>query len=624
MSEGTNRHIYNFLDYYTSLLEPEYAVLIDGCWGSGKTWLIRDYFSSRDPENSDHIYVSLYGIKSTEEIERAFFAQLHPKLASKGISIATKIVGGAVKMGSDIFLKTSPGTDGVGYVLQSWLTDINSRILVFDDLERCVMPIQEIMGYINNFVEHGGYKCILLANESEIHKEPDKDHSYLIIKEKLIGQTVTVHADLQAALSAFISEIDSESARATLIKHTDTICEVYRLSEDNNLRILRHAILDVSRVLGALNPDYASNDDLFKILLAQHLVYSIEVRTGRLCVSNIGSVKSEHMIKLIMKHEDNNDDHGADEAVALPEKYTFADLERPLVQEEFWVQLYQHGIIDKELLNQSISESYFFYDSNTPSWQRILDLWSLSNDEFRETITDIKSQLDSKKYRVTGIIKHVYGMLLFLANSNLIEESKADILRSAKEYVDFLAHEGALVDNVNSLGRFPDDDNYAHTQYWGIGVPEFTELRSYIVQSTANSIAASLPQAGEALLREMRDDIALFARRLTLTNSTDNIYYNKPILAYINPDAFVNALFDLNRSNWRTVTSALRERYQYPDFSRQLIDERNWLKTISAKLRERIGDLHGTLDEFRINALLGYLNQCIETIEVACAPGSSE
>lgn len=624
MPESKNCHIYDFLDYYISLTNPEYAVLIDGCWGSGKTWLIRDFFSGRDPESQNHIYVSLYGMKATDEIDRAFFVQLHPKLASKGVTVAGKLVGGVLKMGSDLILKTKPDTDGVGDILQSWLTDTEGRVLVFDDLERCEMPIKETLGYINSFVEHGGYRCILLANENEILPRPSDTHSYREIKEKLIGQSVTVRADLRAAFSAFTAEVGSESARAALSKHTDTICEIYRLSRDDNLRILRHAIYDVARVLEKLRPEYASNDDLLKILLAQQLVYSIEIRSTRLQASEIGNVKTAHMLKLMEKLDSPDGEDTDSETPTLPEKYPIADLERPIVQEGFWESFYQHGVIDEEQLNLSISECYFFYNNNTPSWKRILDLWSLSNEEYRDILGDIRERLSAKEYHDIGIIKHAYGMLLFLSNAEVIDDTPADILTSAKEYVDYLAREGILVDNLDDFGRINDEDHYAHTQYWGTGEPKFAELRRYIVQKTAESIAASLPEAGTILLSEMQEDTALFARRLNLTNSTDNIYYNKPILAHILPEAFMEALFNLHRSNWRIVTSALRERYRHQDFARQLLEEQNWLEVTCTLLATRLEELQGTLDQYRINELIKYLGECIERLEAVKPHDSAE
>ena len=48
--------------------------------------------------------------------------------------------------------------------------DINNWIICFDDLERCYLSINEILGYINRLVEHNNCKVVILANEKEIGK----------------------------------------------------------------------------------------------------------------------------------------------------------------------------------------------------------------------------------------------------------------------------------------------------------------------------------------------------------------------------------------------------------------------------------------------------------------------
>lgn len=57
-------------------------------------------------------------------------------------------------------------------------------LYIFDDLERCDIPINKTLGYINQFVEHKGKKAIIIANEKEIN---DLD-TYQRIREKLIGK----------------------------------------------------------------------------------------------------------------------------------------------------------------------------------------------------------------------------------------------------------------------------------------------------------------------------------------------------------------------------------------------------------------------------------------------------
>ena len=47
---------------------------------------------------------------------------------------------------------------------------VKDSILIFDDLERCDCPVNEVLGYINTYVEHDGMKVIIVANQKEIGK----------------------------------------------------------------------------------------------------------------------------------------------------------------------------------------------------------------------------------------------------------------------------------------------------------------------------------------------------------------------------------------------------------------------------------------------------------------------
>lgn len=73
--------------------------------------------------------------------------------------------------------------DGDGNQMEAWIFPIPSvniddllkkgenLILIFDDVERCQIPISEVLGYINYFVEHAKSKVILIGNEEEIVKK---------------------------------------------------------------------------------------------------------------------------------------------------------------------------------------------------------------------------------------------------------------------------------------------------------------------------------------------------------------------------------------------------------------------------------------------------------------------
>ena len=60
----SNEHISQFLNYYIKLSNPQYAVLLKGKWGSGKSHFINEYKEHLKTNEHKFIYVSLYGVTS--------------------------------------------------------------------------------------------------------------------------------------------------------------------------------------------------------------------------------------------------------------------------------------------------------------------------------------------------------------------------------------------------------------------------------------------------------------------------------------------------------------------------------------------------------------------------------
>lgn len=50
-----------------------------------------------------------------------------------------------------------------------------NRIIIFDDIERCKVPIDEVYGFINDFVEHSKCKIILISDEEKILEKEKKN-----------------------------------------------------------------------------------------------------------------------------------------------------------------------------------------------------------------------------------------------------------------------------------------------------------------------------------------------------------------------------------------------------------------------------------------------------------------
>ena len=181
-----NAAIERFLVYYVAPDHPlDYAVLIGGPWGSGKTHLVKKFLAGTSVKP---LYVSLYGMTSVSQIEDEFYRQLHPVLSHPGMKLAGAVTRGLLKGAFKIDLNGDGKDDGTASPsvpeldLRTGLDDPRGRLLVFDDLERCRIPVGEVLGFINAYVEHEKLKAIIVANETKVM---EGDETYLEIKEKL-------------------------------------------------------------------------------------------------------------------------------------------------------------------------------------------------------------------------------------------------------------------------------------------------------------------------------------------------------------------------------------------------------------------------------------------------------
>ena len=85
------------MKHYINLkISPEYALLISGKWGTGKTFFINNYLEKESHKEIKFIKISLFGIKSINEIHKQIIFQLigteEGSLANSLMQISTSIL----------------------------------------------------------------------------------------------------------------------------------------------------------------------------------------------------------------------------------------------------------------------------------------------------------------------------------------------------------------------------------------------------------------------------------------------------------------------------------------------------------------------------------------------------
>lgn len=621
-----NDHIRDFLKYYCELKSsPEYGVLLTGPWGSGKTWFIKDFLDEYYTDSKSYLYVSLYGMRSVEDIESEFFRQIHPVLSSKGARLFGKIVKGVIKTTINIDLNGDGKADGnmsVGMPNESLFEKIEpsaDKLLIFDDLERCSIPVVGLLGYINQYIEHGGFKVLMLSNESEIiGKQGGGDNpesqAYVRIKEKVIGRSFEVLPELDNALSHFSDALPSERVRGLIKTHQDVVARVYENSKFKNLRVLRHSLWDFDRLCSGIDSDILECAPLIADLLYLFLAYSFEVRSGSINARELEMFTNSYPFDMGLTKKSDDQDHKYQEIL---KKYPSLDLHDDLIPISIWVMFFSTGSIPSEGINLALRNSKYFRSANEqPTWVKCWHGFDLSDEEFAYFFEKLKQEWSKKYYRISGEVMHIAGMFIEYTKSGLYDKSVDLIVHETKDYIDWLKQEG-LIKPISSMHpALFDATSYAGLGFNSLEDENFKALLRYLEDQRRKVLEESYPQEAEHLLSLVKTNPHLFLHSLILSNNKENRFYRTPILNYIDPNKFMAALLDAEPSNGRTVSYTFAERYRFPDINKELICELSWLKGVCALLEKEIDDRNGKISSFSLKKfVLPYLFQGIQLLE---------
>lgn len=299
MVNQDNAHIEKYLDYYLFNAEcstftkdilmqrrkVDYAVLITGGWGSGKTYFIENYLNLKKTKLSNDFYehpfeiikVSLFGISSEEEINQLIFEEMYKII---GKSAFKKAVKGSLKAVSVLHscLKTIPDPTGTiatakvatgilnnvatlaDDILDGKLDDLKKHprniIVVFDDVERCAMPKPILLGYLNRCVEYLHVPCILVAddriwNEAEkLQKDVSTLHSMASTQEKVVGARFKIKTRPETVIKELLAVNDSDKGTVhekcclILQKFKSDFVEILDYFGVYNYRALKHTFVE--------------------------------------------------------------------------------------------------------------------------------------------------------------------------------------------------------------------------------------------------------------------------------------------------------------------------------------------------------------------------------------------
>ena len=467
----------------------DHAIMINGEWGSGKTYFWNNKVKNKiesteiDGKRYKTIYMSLYGISNLDDISKKIFIEMNPNLNKsikkildmRNVSSIPEYVKTGIDMANSFgFMQTNDKVDYAKFF------DIDDKVLCFDDLERANVDVIDVLGYINNFVEHDHIKTIIICNEKELSKKLkstnvemktfiatyilshegkikaenkneeadsslaeeqedkpmveliedkiehifDKANDYERIKEKLIGETFEYIPEFTYIINGVLMRYESNPTLIQFLRrNSNLITQTFNRSGTRNLRILKHALNDFQKIFETTKKYYPDISDIvLKSLLIFTIAISFEIKAGKVTKDKLKDINSLEEYKTILVASKVLKDNRQFYIKEFDNNYYFT----------FKTDYRFFKFVEKYVRTRIFDMRTFKDDMETivaqenreqmPSYKRLLteDYWKIADSEFNKVITETLEDVKAGKLQLAEYFK-LYVIFNFFIQKNLID-----------------------------------------------------------------------------------------------------------------------------------------------------------------------------------------------------------
>lgn len=604
-TQKVNSHVVEYInDYLQSEGKTQFAVLLTGKWGSGKTWFIKNFIKSFIKEKENEVfygkkqrkvvYVSLNGVNTIEDVNKEIAWAVYKWLegAKKIADVGSNIISGLQVLGVSLDLKE------IVKVFKKYEKKVENIILVFDDLERCPIDLVEKFGLINKFVEHNELKVIIIANEEKLKEyfESEKlensgqDFStYKDIKEKIIGHTLEILPDHESALSNFFSEFDTKT-REFFEGNKEFIYKIFLIAGTNNLRSLKAGLYSFERFWKWLSDVIKDDEGYKKSLLLTVIMYEMEIRAGRLSLEALLNDGLENNELNDKKFEIAFSSYEA-ERKELEKYLKIYDLTLFLPEREI-VNYFKRGYINLEhiinYMKEQVGTSEQAKISNseeTPLWIQLWNVRGLGEKELNDLMEKMKMAFEKYEIKRIGEFLHIVAQLIKLQEDYAYTAPfiNTDYVDFFKKYLDKLAKKGEwdFPNNNDSVRKWYEYPAYKGYEYsLKFNHSEFKKIVLYAqrLQFSEKEVKTTiLPD----LIKKLQDKTKSFDYRAWHDEHAD-----MPVLHLASECEMAEILFPDGGMN-KTAAHFFEYRYSHIN-SNSLMEEENWFEKFKEKLSRRV------------------------------------
>ena len=421
---------------YITRPSTDYAVLIDGEWGTGKTYFFTNMIDWKELCGSDKkvIYISLNGLSSLEEIKKrlvyTYFTSKDKKKVFRPVedsNLTDDLIQLNAVLDYPFSELISSGVSFIGKCIKNHILKKikNSNfILILDDLERLSQNIElsELFGFIHDGFSYKGSKVIFIANEKEIHNE-----YYNTIKEKYIGHTFRFSPDLIEIISSVQKNPDDTIYNTYIKEHKNKIAAVFDVAEHINIRTF-FFFYEIYKTVYNHITTFIENKNTMEIVFDSFLILCIEYKKGK--ADQIETYTKSYKFRYLSENLQNMDNISVQEKNAN-DYYTYikktyinnTTIKLRFMDIDDFVNYIAHGYYNADSIKEQIETDYAGVLKDTNEKEDIqLQLYNFSNDAYLEN--------EELKKTIELILKYAEQGLYF-------ENDYLQIYKTFKEVLEF-------------------------------------------------------------------------------------------------------------------------------------------------------------------------------------------
>lgn len=604
--------------------DSDYAILITGDWGTGKTFyyenvlesIIRNTETIKDKRKKyKPIPISLFGLKSIEDIQTQILISLYPILKKRAAKISMSLVKSLAGP-----LTTLKGIGGGDRLLNAVDDSIKTAIsydnlvLCFDDFERKDegLNAQQVLGLINSIVEKGG-KIIVLANEDKI---TDKQ-GYQEFKERVIGHTIEFLPDINNVFDKIVDAKFGGELRYKdfLNSKKEFVLEIFQ-PNSNNLRTLTFILQKFQKAYSLINiniikshPLNEHKEHILELLLRFYIAVGIEFKKGTLNYKKDNGItdKENFHLYLFLRNPTKKDKEESSEYIIdFFDKYYRGELEIPFTSKLAFTYITGGDVLDDVKFLAELDRTYNVEKNKINPHNKLLrklesSKLTLEDDEFDKLVNEILNYVDAGAYKT---FQYTYIFRLMCSQENLTKYNAKELKERIIRGIDAGMLNNKYEETDTSSSNFLPE-NYPFSNE----VHEITRKALTVNDQIKQKEQLNLLQQAQD---EFYQDVEFFYRTLTTSN---NQYIQKPVFSCFDEERLYHWIINSKNNEKNFFKLLLQKRYdsRNGNFLIDYIGEIEVLTDLEGKLKTYI-------DENNPTSISGYqINEIHKLLEAAIA-----